>query len=179
VAGLGRTVAPSCTERIPLVGADGWEGVRNRSAELARAAGIDERLVRRLVGRYGAEAPALLDVLGDDPDLARPLPGTDHHLGVEVHWAVSHEGALHLNDVLTRRTRVSIEATDRGVAAAPVAARIMAPVLGWTDADVAREVENYRARVAAEIDSQGAADDRTADARRLGAPDVRAALDAP
>jgi glycerol-3-phosphate dehydrogenase len=55
----------------------------------------------------------------------------------------------------------------------------MAPVLGWTDDDVAREVENYRARVAAEIDSQGAADDRTADARRLGAPDVRAALDAP
>jgi glycerol-3-phosphate dehydrogenase len=91
-----------------------------------------------------------------------------------VHFAAGHEGALHLDDVLTRRTRVSIESADRGIAAAPVAASIMAAVLGW-DADTERrEVEHYVARVAAELDSQAARDDRTADARRLGAPDIRA-----
>ena len=49
----------------------------------------------------------------------------------------------------------------------------MAPVLGWDEDDIAREVEHYLARVAAERDSQEQPDDHTADAARLGAPDVR------
>ena len=93
---------------------------------------------------------------------------------VEALLAARWEGALHVDDVLTRRTRMSIESTDRGIAAAPVVARILAGELGWDDATVAREVEAYRTRVAAEIDSQRADDDRTADERRLGAPDLRA-----
>ena len=52
-------------------------------------------------------------------------------------------------------------------------ARIVAPVLGWSDDDMAREVEHYRARVEAERQSQQQTDDLTADAARLGAPDVR------
>jgi glycerol-3-phosphate dehydrogenase len=75
-------------------------------------------------------------------------------------------------DLLTRRTRISIETFDRGVAAAPVAAALAAGVLGWTDEQTAREVENYRLRVEAELRSQEAIDDETADAARLGAPDV-------
>ena len=59
-------------------------------------------------------------------------------------------------------------------APAPVAARIMARVLGWDEETIATEVGAYRLRVAAELDSQRADDDRTADERRLGAPDVRA-----
>ena len=50
---------------------------------------------------------------------------------------------------------------------------LVAPVLGWSDEQVKNEVEHYRARVAAEIDSQQQPDDRTADAARLGAADVR------
>ena len=46
-------------------------------------------------------------------------------------YAVTHEGARHLDDVLARRTRISIEAWDRGVAAAPVVADLMAALLGW------------------------------------------------
>jgi glycerol-3-phosphate dehydrogenase len=45
-------------------------------------------------------------------------------------------------------------------------------VLGWTDEQKAREVENYRVRVKAERESQEQPDDETADATRLGAPDV-------
>ena len=80
--------------------------------------------------------------------------------------------------MLTRRTRISIETADRGVAAAPVAAAIMGAVLGWDEATAAREVAHYLARVEAERDSQAARDDRTADARRLGAEDVRGAAHA-
>jgi glycerol-3-phosphate dehydrogenase len=52
-------------------------------------------------------------------------------------------------------------------------ARLVAPLLGWDDATVDREIEHYRARVAAEHDSQQQPDDHTADAARLGASDVR------
>jgi len=77
------------------------------------------------------------------------------------------------NDVLTRRTRISIETFDRGCIAARDAARIMAGILDWDAEAAAREIEHYDARVEAERESQTQPDDRTADAARLGAPDVR------
>jgi glycerol-3-phosphate dehydrogenase len=86
---------------------------------------------------------------------------------------VTNEGALHLDDVLTRRTRLSIESEDRGTKAAPVVAAIMAPLLGWDDATIAREIDHYEKRVEAERESQTMPTDRTADAARLGAEDVR------
>lgn len=52
-------------------------------------------------------------------------------------------------------------------------ASIMARALGWDDAAVERELEHYTARVEAELESQMMPDDHTADAARLGAPDIR------
>ena len=78
-----------------------------------------------------------------------------------------------LDDILARRTRISIETPDRGVAAAQEVAELVAPTLGWDTATAEREVEHYRARVKAELESQEQPDDHTADAARLGAPDVR------
>ena len=90
-----------------------------------------------------------------------------------VAYAARHEGALHLDDVLTRRTRLSIESWDRGLAATKQVAELMGAELNWDENTIAREVEHYEARVAAERESQEQPDDRTADAARLGAPDVR------
>jgi glycerol-3-phosphate dehydrogenase len=95
------------------------------------------------------------------------------YLVAEVAYAVTHEGALHLDDVLTRRTRLSIETTHRGVGAAPTVAAVMAELLGWDRATVDLEINHYEARVRAELDSQSQPDDHTADAARMGAPDVR------
>lgn len=177
VDALGGRHPQSVTATIPLVGAVGWEAIKNGRDRLAATSGLSVRRIDRLISRYGAETPLLLELIADRPDLADLLPGTDDYLGVEIHFAASHEGALHLNDVLTRRTRMSIETVDRGVSAAPVAGAIMAAVLGWDATTTAREVDNYVKRVDAEHDSQQAADDRTADARRLGAQDVRAGAD--
>lgn len=177
VEALGGSRPRSCTEDIPLVGAVGWEAVRNRRHELASSSGLTVQQIDRLISRYGAETPSLLRLLGGNPELAEPLPGTTGYLGVEIHFAASAEGALHLNDVLTRRTRISIETPDRGLSAAPVAARIMGGILDWSADTLASEVDNYRSRVEAERDSQKASNDRTADARRLGADDVRAGAD--
>ena len=107
-----------------------------------------------------------------DPTLAKPITGADDYLRVEAVYAASHEGALHLEDVLTRRTRISIEEWDRGVAAAPEVAELLAPVLGWDAQATSAEVERYLSRVQAERDSQDRADDSTADQARRAAPDL-------
>jgi glycerol-3-phosphate dehydrogenase len=79
--------------------------------------------------------------------------------------------------VLARRTRISIEAWDRGVSAAPVAARLMGDVLGWNEARIAQETSLYLARVAAERASQEQPDDAGADAVRLRVPDAESLHD--
>lgn len=114
-----------------------------------------------------------IDRLTDEwPDLASPL-GESRFRRVDVVYGVTHEGALHLDDVLTRRTRISIETRSRGTDIAPEVARLMGDALGWDATTRDREIGHYRARVAAERDSQTRPDDQTADAARMGAPDVR------
>ena len=112
-------------------------------------------------------------MLNERPGLSSTLPGSKDYLAVEVAYAARHEGALHLDDVLTRRTRLSIESWDRGLAATKQVADLMGAELGWDETTLAREVEHYEARVATERESQEQPDDHTADAARLGAPDVR------
>jgi glycerol-3-phosphate dehydrogenase len=174
VHGLERTLPASCTERVLLAGADGYVGDHNARHLIAERSGLHVSKIEHLLGRYGSLVSELLDLVAERPDLGEPLASAPGYLRVEALYAASHEGALHLEDVLTRRTRISIEEPDRGTAAAAEVAELVAPVLGWDDEHVAREIEHYRARVAAERDSQTQQDDRTADAARLGAPDVRA-----
>ena len=114
----------------------------------------------------------MLELIEEDPTLGEPLPGAQDYLRAEVVYAATHEGARHLDDVLARRTRISIETWDRGVGAAEAAARLIAPVLGWDEATIEREVARYRSRVEAERDSQEQPDDESADAVRLEAPDI-------
>jgi glycerol-3-phosphate dehydrogenase len=82
-------------------------------------------------------------------------------VAVEIHCAASHEGALHRDDILTRRTRTSIQTCDRGLQAARSAAAIVAAILGWDRAAIDREIDDYDARVSAELESQTQPDDRT------------------
>jgi glycerol-3-phosphate dehydrogenase len=169
-------VAGSRTAHLPLVGARNWAAVRGRAAELAAGANLPEEAVRRLLHRHGDRIGDVLDLVRSDPALARPLTGAPDYLAAEVVHAVMAEGALHMDDVLTRRTRVSIETGHRGVESAGEVAALMAGPLRWDAERTAREVEHYTARVGAERESQRMPDDRTADAARLGAPDVRAAV---
>ena len=166
----------SRTAHLPLVGAHRWAEVRGTAAELAAVEGLPEETITRLLRRHGDQVGAVLALARSDAELARPLDGAPGYLAAEVVHAVRAEGALHLDDVLTRRTRVSIETAHRGVDSAPQVAALMARELGWDDERTAREVAHYVARVDAERESQRMPDDHTADAARLGAPDVRAAV---
>ena len=68
---------------------------------------------------------------------------------------------------------MSFETIHRGVESAADTADVMGAVLGWSPAHKLREIDHYRGRVEAERQSQSMPDDLTADAARLGAPDVR------
>lgn len=163
---------PTHTDQIPFVGAPGYRALSSQRDELASRYGIPVAHIDRLLRRYGDEIENLLAYGESDSTMLELIPsGT--YLRAEILFAVEHEGALHLDDVLTRRTRISIESSDRGVDSAPDVAAIMASVLGWDDVTVKRELDHYEARVAAERESQTMPDDQTADAARLGAPDVR------
>jgi glycerol-3-phosphate dehydrogenase len=170
---LDQVVPGSCTENVPLLGADGYQAMWNGRHNLAHQTGLRVVQVEHLLNRYGSLVGELLELIAQRPELAAPLDSAKEYLKVEAVYAASHEGALHLDDILARRTRISIETWDRGVAAAAEVAELVGPVLGWGAADIAREVEHYHKRVAAERESQHQPDDLSADAARLGAPDVR------
>jgi glycerol-3-phosphate dehydrogenase len=143
---LARTLPPSPTATLPLVGAPGWRAVGNGLPRLADRYGVPEPALRRMLHRYGDELPDVLAPAAADPALARPVPGAAGYLGVEFRRAVTHEGARTLDDVLTRRTRVALEAPDAGRAAAPAVAALVAEVLGWDAARQAREAAEHRDR---------------------------------
>jgi glycerol-3-phosphate dehydrogenase len=172
VRALDFRVAPCCTAEVPLLGAEGFRAAWNGRARTAARTGLHVARVEHLLHRYGSMTDAVLALCAGDPTLARPLPGADDYLAAEVVYAASHEGARHLDDVLARRTRISIETWDRGVCTAPHAADLMAGVLGWPAEQREREVEHYLARVAAERASQDQPDDEAADAIRIGAPEI-------
>jgi glycerol-3-phosphate dehydrogenase len=163
---------PCITDRIPLVGADGYLARSNQRALISRRAGISVGRVDHLLGRYGGLVDEVLALLATRPELAQPLEGADDFLTAEVVYAVTHEGARHLDDVLTRRTRISIETFDRGIHAARPAAALMAGELGWDDARTADEVDHYLRRVEAERQSQTMLTDQEADEARVSARDI-------
>ncbi|MGW2511024.1 glycerol-3-phosphate dehydrogenase/oxidase [Streptomyces scopuliridis] len=172
VHGLDQRVAECVTEDVPLIGAEGYHALWNARARMAARTGIHVARVEHLLNRYGTLVEELLELIAADPSLGEPLAAADDYLRAEIVYAASHEGARHLDDVLTRRTRISIETFDRGTRSARECAELMAPVLGWDKDRIKREVEHYEKRVEAERESQRQPDDQTADAARLGAPDI-------
>ncbi|NOJ58379.1 glycerol-3-phosphate dehydrogenase/oxidase [Arthrobacter sp. 260] len=169
---LDERVPASCTETVPLLGAEGYKAAWNKRARMAESSGVHVARVEHLLQRYGTHAEDILALIREDRSLGEPLPGADDYLGAEVVYAVTHENARHIDDVLTRRTRISIESWDRGVSAAPAVAALMAPFLEWSDAQVDREVKHYLARVEAERLSQEQPDDILADNARMGVEDI-------
>jgi glycerol-3-phosphate dehydrogenase len=169
-----RPVPPSVTDNIPLAGAEGYAAMSNSLDALSERWGIPHFRAEHLLNRYGSLTPEVLSLAADDPALLAPVPGAEEYLMVELVYGAAHEGAQHLDDLLARRTRISIETPHRGVESAEPVARAVAGVLGWDEQRITNEVESYRARVDAERRSQEAADDQAADAVRVAAPDTRA-----
>ena len=166
------TIRDSITQHVRLLGADGFETRTNQRVLLSRRSGLHVARIDHLLGRFGGLVDDLLALVAERPELGEALVGAEDYLAAEVVYAVSHEGARHLDDVLTRRTRISIETFDRGIAAAPETARLMAGELGWDERRVHEEIDHYLRRVEAERQSQLKLTDQEADEARVKVADI-------
>ncbi|WOQ18229.1 glycerol-3-phosphate dehydrogenase/oxidase [Raineyella sp. W15-4] len=167
------TATPSRTTTTPLVGAEGLAGVEAQADRIAAERGWTADRLEHLLGRYGAELPTLLAMIDEDPALAEPLPEAEAYLAAEVAFAVTHEGALHLEDIVNHRVRLAMETPDRGISALPGIAAVAADRLGWDDATRGLEISSYERQARAELEAEHRATDADAVAARLEAEDLR------
>jgi glycerol-3-phosphate dehydrogenase len=168
---LPRPVPPSRTDTVPLLGAAGYHEKWAGRQRLAETSGLPVAEIERLLGRYGSCVDDLFRMIRKRPELGRPVEGSGGYLAAEIVYACTHEGAVRLEDVLARRTRTAIEVRDRGLAAAPHAAALMAPQLGWHEARASQEVARYRDAVAADRAGQAEPDDLRAYQAHAAVPD--------
>jgi glycerol-3-phosphate dehydrogenase len=169
VHGLRRRVPPCITTRTPIIGSIGYEASYNRRHRIAELSGLHVARIEHLLSRYGSLYGEVLALVDTDPTLGEPLPGGEDHLRAEVAYAAACEGALHLEDVLDRRTHISIEAGDGGRTAAPHVADLMAQVLGWDRSRRDDELERFLALADAEQEARRQPDDESALRARLAA----------
>ncbi|MDN3358261.1 glycerol-3-phosphate dehydrogenase/oxidase [Actinomadura sp. DC4] len=167
---LPTNVPASATHRLPLAGAVGYEVLWNDRRRLAARANLHVARIEHLLNRYGSCVDELLELIESDPSLGEPLPAATDYLKAEAVYAVTHEGALHVEDVLRRRLRASMEEWDQGAAAAPEVAALIAPYLGWDAETVKRETEHYLRHVDAEREARRSQDDESAAAALGEAP---------
>jgi glycerol-3-phosphate dehydrogenase len=144
VADLPGQVPPSVTGQLPLLGADGLPAVLASAGRLAADYDVPPAVAGHLITRYGSLATEVLDLISADKALGRPLLDGYPYLRAEVAYAVTHEGALHAEDVLARRVRLLIESFDAGLAAAPEVVAVMAGLLGWNRRRRAAELRRYQ-----------------------------------
>ncbi|MCG7288280.1 glycerol-3-phosphate dehydrogenase/oxidase [Cellulomonas sp. ACRRI] len=170
--GSRATTLPSITHKIPLVGAEGLEVLQRQARDIGGRYGWDRGRMDHLLHRYGSLLGELLEIVDEEPALGQPLAGAPAYIGAEIAYAVTHEGALHLDDVLMHRTRLNYEVADKGLGALDEIAAIVAPRLGWDDATRAREIDAYRQRAQAEFAAAEQPDDAAAQAARDVAEDL-------
>jgi glycerol-3-phosphate dehydrogenase len=143
VRDFDQPVPESVTGELPLLGADGLPAVRAAARRLSEDFGVPVTAVEHLLTRYGSLVPEVLETIRQDKSLARPLADGHPYLRAEVAYAVTHEGALHIEDVLARRVRLLIESPDAGTSAAPEVGAIMGGLLGWGRRRRALEIRRY------------------------------------
>jgi glycerol-3-phosphate dehydrogenase len=153
VTDLRRVVNSSCTEKLPLVGADGYYALTQQSAQIAAQYGIDEKSVIHLLNRYGSLISEVLELITEDKKLAKPLAEGLPYLKAEIVYAATHEGAMSVDDVISRRTRLAFEAPQAGINLVDDIAALIAPALGWGAKEKKASIAEYTSQVAAEVEA--------------------------
>ena len=125
-------VPESVTEKLPIVGADGYFGLVQQVDRIAQANGLSADVITHLLDRYGSLISDLLELIEENPNLAKRLTKDLPYLKAEIYYAASNEGARSVDDVISRRTRLAFEAPNSAIDLAPEVARIIAPVLNWS-----------------------------------------------
>lgn len=140
-----RLVPPSLTAEIPVVGAAGFHEMWEAREGLAWASELPVQAVEHLLRRHGDRTPIVLDLIEQDVTLGQRVHPDAPYLRAEVVTAVVDEGALTLDDVMVRRTRLAHEVPDGGMAVAEAVAGLMAPWTGWSESEVDDAVAGFAA----------------------------------
>ncbi|MCZ2111041.1 MAG: glycerol-3-phosphate dehydrogenase/oxidase [Dehalococcoidia bacterium] len=153
LVGRDLVASRSAEEALPggdLQGAHDLESFATLPQVRAALGALSAETATRLIATYGGDA---LDVVATatGPDPWSPVTAAVPLTAAEVRYAVRHEMALTLVDVLERRTRLSYFATDTARAAAPAVAALVARDLGWDERRIRREVADFTRRCDARL----------------------------
>ena len=140
---LRRLTKESVTEKLPLVGADGYFALEQQKDRIAQESGLDVATVTHLLNRHGSLISEILEIIEAQPKLAAKLDSDLPYIKAEIVYAASHEGARSVDDVISRRTRLSFEATNHGLYLAEEVAALIAPVLGWSAKERKESIADY------------------------------------
>jgi glycerol-3-phosphate dehydrogenase len=140
---LRRITKESVTEKLPLVGADGYFALEQQKDRIAQESGLDVATVTHLLNRHGSLISEILEIIKDEPKLAANLDSELPYIKAEIVYAASHEGARSVDDVISRRTRLSFEAANHGLYLAEEVAALIAPVLGWSAKERKESIAHY------------------------------------
>jgi glycerol-3-phosphate dehydrogenase len=150
---LRRLTQESVTEKLPLVGADGYFALEQQKDFIARESDLDVSTVIHLLNRYGSLISEVLDLVAEQPKLAKKIDPELPYIKAEIVYAASHEGARTVDDVISRRTRLAFEAHKHGVHLAEEVASLIAPVLGWSAKEKKQSIADYQDLVTRELEA--------------------------
>ena len=150
---LRKLTPESVTDKLPLVGADGYFALVQQVDRLASDSGLSAETITHLLNRYGSMISEILELVEESPSLSKKLAADLPYIKAEIYYAASHEGARSVDDVISRRTRIAFEAHNYGVALTESIAEIIAPVLGWSTKERKASVAAYESLVERELDA--------------------------
>lgn len=162
----------SLTAKTPLRGAVGYKALWNTRFRLAEEAGVSVDHVEDMLDRYGSDVRIIVNMVKENASWAAELKGAPEYLRADVAFGVLYEGAMHLEDLLCQRVRLTYEHADHGLSAAEECVEIMAQLLGWDEKKQKAELKAYRDRCAAEDRAAEVHDEAESQRVRLEATDL-------
>ncbi|OUD80889.1 Aerobic glycerol-3-phosphate dehydrogenase [Clavibacter michiganensis subsp. michiganensis] len=109
------------------------------ATQAARAEGIGTKQVDRLLNRYGTRATSVIDVLSGQP--STPLATDPQLTRAEIAYFATHEDAVHLADVVLRRTNLAFVGGVTHEMLAEIA-DVLQDALGWTGEERDAEIQD-------------------------------------
>ena len=140
---LRRIVPDSTTENLAIIGAEGYSVLINKIPKLATEYGLSEETIRHLLDRYGSLFDEVLAPAKDDSTLLEPLIEGLLYIKAEALYAITHEVALSIDDLLSRRTRIAFEANDSGLSITSYLGELLGKFAGLGKKEIAKSITEY------------------------------------
>lgn len=141
---MRKIVPDSATETLAIIGAEGYSVLMNQIPRIAQKYKISETSVEHLLNRYGSLIDEVLEPAEKDSTLLELVTPHLPYLRAEILYAVTHEGARSIDDVLARRTRIAFEAPDQGLSIIDEVADLISGTLDWNASERKKSIQEYR-----------------------------------